>query len=150
MLTEILTKDLVRLDVEGLETPEEVIRYSGQLLKDAGKVRQTYVDKMVEAFKTIGPYIVMAPGIAMPHARPSGDVLQPCVSFLRLKKPIRFGHSCNDPVKLVFALGGVADDSHIDLIRELGRLLEKDDNRRGLLEINSYEDFKKMCEEAEL
>ena len=29
MLTDILTKDVVRLDVEGLTTPEEVIHFSG-------------------------------------------------------------------------------------------------------------------------
>lgn len=147
MLTDRLTDDVVRLDVEGLSTPEEVIRYSGQLLRDAGMVGQTYIDKMVEAFRTIGPYIVMAPGIAMPHARPSGDVLIPCVSFVRLKEPVKFGHSCNDPVRLVFALGGVEDDSHIGLLKELGEFLQKEEHRKWLLEIKSYEELKKMCEE---
>ena len=74
MLTDILTKDVVRLDVEGLTTPEEVIHFSGQLLVNSGKVKETYIVKMEEAFHDLGPYMVMAPGIAMPHARPSGDV----------------------------------------------------------------------------
>ena len=74
MLTDILTEDVVRLDVEGLITPEEVIHFSGQLLVNSGKVKETYIEKMEEAFHDLGPYMVMAPGIAMPHARPSGDV----------------------------------------------------------------------------
>lgn len=41
MLTDILTKDVVRLDVEGLTTPEEVIHFSGQLLVNSGKVKET-------------------------------------------------------------------------------------------------------------
>ena len=40
MLTDILTKDVVRLDVEGLTTPEEVIHFSGQLLVNSGKVKE--------------------------------------------------------------------------------------------------------------
>ena len=80
MLTDILTKDVVRLDVEGLTTPEEVIHFSGQLLVNSGKVKETYIEKMEEAFHDLGPYMVMAPGIAMPHARPSGDVSEPCIS----------------------------------------------------------------------
>lgn len=144
MLTEVLTKGVVQLDVEGLETPEEVIRYGGRLLKEAGRVKQSYIDKMVEAFQTIGPYIVMAPGIAMPHARPSGDVLVPCISLIRLKTPVVFNHPCNDPVKLVFTLGGVEGDSHIELLQDLGKFLEKDNIRDQLLKITTYEELIEM------
>lgn len=148
MLIKVLTENLVRLDVEGVYTPEEVIRYSGELLKNAGKIKPIYIDKMVDAFKQLGPYMVMAPGIAMPHARPSGDVLEPCVSFIRLKEPMLFSHPCNDPVKLVFALGGVENDSHIEILKELGSFLEKEDNRNRLLSITSYDELLQMMKEG--
>ena len=133
MLTDILTKDVVRLDVEGLTTPEEVIHFSGQLLVNSGKVKETYIEKMEEA-----------PGIAMPHARPSGDVSEPCISFIRLKEPVSFHHPFNDPVRLVFALGGVENDSHLALLQELGRFLEDDNVRERLLTITSYGELAKL------
>ena len=144
MLTDILTKDVVRLDVEGLTTPEEVIHFSGQLLVNSGKVKETYIEKMEEAFHDLGPYMVMAPGIAMPHARPSGDVSEPCISVLRLKDPVSFHHPFNDPVRLVFALGGVENDSHLALLQELGRFLEDDNVRERLLTITSYGELAKL------
>lgn len=144
MLSDILTKDVVALDVEGLETPEAVIEYCGKLLEKAGKIKHEYTQKMVEAFHTIGPYIVMAPGIAMPHARPSGDVLEPCVCFVRLKQPVKFNHPSNDPVKLVFALGGVAQDGHLDVLEAISGLLGNDDNLEKLEEITSYEELEKI------
>ena len=150
MLTDILTKDVVRLDVEGLTTPEEVIHFSGQLLVNSGKVKETYIVKMEEAFHDLGPYMVMAPGIAMPHARPSGDVSEPCISFIRLKDPVSFNHPFNDPVKLVFTLGGVENDSHLALLQELGRFLEDDKVRERLLTITSYEELEKLTEKESL
>ena len=150
MLTDILTKDVVRLDVEGLTTPEEVIHFSGQLLVNSGKVKETYIVKMEEAFHDLGPYMVMAPGIAMPHARPSGDVSEPCISFIRLKDPVSFHHPFSDPVKLVFTLGGVENDSHLALLQELGRFLEDDKVRERLLTITSYEELEKLTEKESL
>ena len=144
MLTDILTKYVVRLDVEGLTTPEEVIHFSGQLLVNSGKVKETYIEKMEEAFHDLGPYMVMAPGIAMPHARPSGDVSEPCISFIRLKEPVSFHHTFNDPVRLVFALGGVENDSHLALLQELGKFLEDDNVRERLLTITSYGELEKL------
>ena len=144
MLADILTKDVVRLDVEGLTTPEEVIHFSGQLLVNSGKVKETDIEKMEEAFHDLGPYMVMAPGIAMPHARPSGDVSEPCISFIRLTEPVSFHPPFNDPVSLVFALGGVENDSHLALLQELGRFLEDDNVRERLLTITSYGELAKL------
>ena len=144
MLTDILTKDVVRLDVEGLTTPEEVIHFSGQLLVNSGKVKETYIEKMEEAFHDLGPYMVMAPGIAMPHARAAGEVSEPCISFIRLKAPLSFHHPFNDPVRLVFALGGVENDSHLALLQELGKVLEDDNVRERLLTITSYGELDKL------
>lgn len=144
MLKEILTADLVALDAEGLTTPEEVIRFAGGLLEKAGRVLPVYTEKMVEAFHTIGPYIVMAPGIAMPHAAPTGDVLSPCVCFVRLRQPVAFGHPDNDPVRLVFALGGVEHGGHLDVLEAISGLLGSEDKLQALYTVSSYEELVKL------
>lgn len=78
------------------------------------------------------------------YARPSGDVSEPCISFIRLKEPVSFHHPFNDPVRLVFALGGVENDSHLALLQELGRFLEDDNVRERLLTITSYGELAKL------
>lgn len=46
------------------------MRIGGELLEKSGAIEPRYIDAMINTVKEIGPYIVIAPGIAMPHARP--------------------------------------------------------------------------------
>lgn len=66
VLKHMLTREVVSLDADGFTSPQEVITYSGRLLEKAGKVTEQYVKDMVSAYEMLGPYIVMAPGLAMP------------------------------------------------------------------------------------
>ena len=140
-LRQMLTREMVRLEVPALLSPEDVIRYSGKILVEAGKVEEQYVNEMIESYRKLGPYMVMAPGLAMPHARPGGNVKEPCISFVKLKEPVNFRHPCNDPVKIVFALGGVSDNGHIELLQDLSSLLAADKMIEKLSAVNTYEEL---------
>lgn len=146
LLKRLLTEEVVRLDVEGLVSPKDVIEYCGNLLVGAGKVSEEYVERMVDVYNTLGAYMVMAPGLAMPHARPDGNVKESCISFVKLKEPVSFGHPCNDPVKIVFALGGVSDNGHIDILENLGSLLSVDDIVDKLSEVRTYRELVELIE----
>jgi PTS system ascorbate-specific IIA component len=117
-----LNENLIRLDVD-VETPEEAIRKAGSLLVAEHKVEERYIDAMVKGFQDIGPYIVLAPLIAIPHARPEHGVLEQGVSLIRLKNPIVFGHPTNDPVQLVCAICGTDGSSHIGMLQSLAAVL---------------------------
>ena len=145
-LRQMLTREMVRLEVPALLSPEDVIRYSGKILVEAGKVEEQYVNEMIESYRKLGPYMVMAPGLAMPHARPGGNVKEPCISFVNLKEPVNFRHPCNDPVKIVFALGGVSDNGHIELLQDLSSLLAADKMIEKLSAVNTYEELIELIE----
>ena len=140
MLKQFLAKECVHLDAEA-KSPEEAIRLAGLLLVKAGKVKPSYVDAMVEGFQTFGPYIVVAPSIAIPHARPEHGVLETCVSFIRLKKPIPFHHPANDPVQLIFSIGGGDPESHLILLQSLASLLGIPQHVEELKKVRSYEEL---------
>ena len=101
---------------------EAAIRASGQLLVESGRVTADYIDQMVAAVEEFGPYIVIAPGIALAHARPSESVLATGLSLAVLASPVEFG-SHNDPVNLVFGLAAVDHDSHLTVLAELAERL---------------------------
>ena len=145
-LRQMLTREMVRLEVPALLSPEDVIRYSGKILVEAGKVEEQYVNEMIESYRKLGPYMVMAPGLAMPHARPGGNVKEPCISFVKLEEPVNFRHPCNDPVKIVFALGGVSDNGHIELLQDLSSLLAADKMIEKLSAVNTYEELIELIE----
>jgi PTS system ascorbate-specific IIA component len=143
-LQKLLTREVVKLGVVGLKTPQEVIAYGGSLLEAAGKVNKQYIKDMILAYESLGPYIVMAPGLAMPHARPGGNVVENGISFLQLKTPVEFQHSSNDPVKIVITLAGASDNGHIDLLQDLSSFLGREGVIEQLSQITSYEELMKM------
>ena len=49
-----------------------------------GTIEERYIDGMIETVKNLGPYIVIAPGVALPHARPEDGVIEPSMSLVTL------------------------------------------------------------------
>jgi PTS system ascorbate-specific IIA component len=111
---------------------ESAIRASGALLVASGRCTQEYVDQMVAAVDEFGPYIVIAPGIALAHARPSDAVVQTGLSLAVLAEPIEFG-SHNDPVRLVFGLAAKDHEGHLEVLAELAERLTDEDFVNSLL-----------------
>ena len=134
-----LDKGLISLDVEAPDA-EAAIRAAGQLLVNEGAVENRYVDAMIASYKEKGPYFVLAPHIALPHAKPEDGVNEASVSLVRLKQPIAFGHKNNDPVELVFALGASSSSEHIALLRKLTTLLNDPGHIKQLREAATPEE----------
>ncbi len=81
-----------------------------------------YLNSVLLSLRELGPYFVIAPGIALAHAKPSGDVLEVGFSLAKFQTPIHSGSS-NDPVSLVFAFCAVDSTSHIELLGEFASWL---------------------------
>lgn len=128
-----IDESLVRLDVRA-DDPEHAIRTAGELLVRAGLARPEYVEAMVGAYRELGPYMVLAPQIAMPHARPESGALNEGIAVVRLAGPMPFGHPDNDPVRVVIPLVGVDSDAHIAVLRKLASVLMDSDAVRTILE----------------
>ncbi|MHB1407274.1 MAG: PTS sugar transporter subunit IIA [Desulfitobacteriaceae bacterium] len=142
---QLLNEAVVLLNAEA-KTAEEAIRLAGDLLVKAGKVRESYVNAMVKGFNEVGPYIVIAPGIAAPHARPEHGVIEKCLSFVRLQEPVKFGHPTNDPVQIICAIGGVDSSGHIEMLQYLASILGDPDKIKQILTVKNYKEFIKLIE----
>ena len=108
---------------ENVGDRELAIKIAGELLVNSGKVEPSYVQSMLDAVAKFGPYIVIAPGIALAHGKPGDDVIDTGLSLLVLKTPINFEHQQNDPVSLVFGLAARDHESHISLMASLAEVL---------------------------
>ena len=73
-----LERDLVDLHVNA-EDPEEAIREAGRLLAEAEAVSPGYVEAGLRNYRERGPYFVLAPHLAIPHARPEDGVEEPAL-----------------------------------------------------------------------
>ncbi|WP_222851383.1 PTS sugar transporter subunit IIA [Phytoactinopolyspora mesophila] len=99
------------------------VRAACQPLVDAGAVEARYADRCVDMVEEHGPYMVLAPGLALAHARPEDGVNRLCLASATLAEPVSFGHPDNDPVDVVLAFGSPDDSSHIGLLQKLAEHL---------------------------
>ena len=53
---------------------EEAIKIGTDLLVASGAIEPRYYDNIIAKVKELGPYIVLAPSLAMPHSRPEDGV----------------------------------------------------------------------------
>ena len=118
---------------ESVANRSAAIELAGELLVESGRVKKAYITSMLEAVEEYGPYIVIAPGIALAHGKPTEDVIETGMSLLKVALPIEFQHSQNDPVQLVFGLAASNHDSHIALMAELAQFLSSQANVNALL-----------------
>lgn len=123
---------------------EHAIELSGDLLVASGRVTPEYITAMVEVLDSHGPYFVIAPGIALAHAKPSEAVISSGLSLVTLAEPIVFGNQANDPVKLVFGLAAIDHDSHIEVMAELSTLLSDDETVNFLLNAVDTEQIRSL------
>lgn len=145
-LSDSLTPDLIRLQVAVLDW-EGAVRAAGELLVNSGKCTPAYVEAMISAVRELGPYMVIAPGLALAHARPEAGMLVVGLSLVTLSTPINFGSEVNDPVSLVVAFGGVDHTQHIELLADLASYLEDDERRAALTAALSVERVRELLRE---
>jgi mannitol operon transcriptional antiterminator len=101
----------------------EAIRLAGKPLVSLGYITDRYVDAMIANKERLGEYIVIARGVAFPHASPKDGVNRTCFSILTLMEPVHFGHPKNDPVDVVIAMGCSNSWIHTQALSDLLRIL---------------------------
>jgi transcriptional antiterminator/mannitol/fructose-specific phosphotransferase system IIA component (Ntr-type) len=125
-LKELINTNFININIEA-KTWEDAVRKSGQILMDNGCIEKSYIDAMVNTVKRVGPYIVILPGIAMPHASPEDGVLKTGISILTLKTPVSFGNKENDPVSILIAISTISKLNHMNALKQLMDIIERDD-----------------------
>ena len=123
----ILMPQLVTLNATVVDWQEAVSLACG-LLEKHGYVENRYIEATLDAVRNIGPYIVFAPGIAIPHARPEDGALKTGISLVTLASPVCFGCKEYDPVDLIIGLSSHDGNSHIGLLKRLCNFLLDDVN----------------------
>ena len=146
LLEDLLSEDNVSFHYPA-ETWEDVIRHGGQLMVDAGFIEPTYTEAMIDVVRDMGPYIVLAPGLAMPHARPEMGAKQVGAALVTLEKPIDFGSPENDPVSVAIFLCAPNKDEHIQLLTDIATLFEDEEFLDAAVNFESLEDVQSFLAE---
>jgi len=97
-------------------------------LIEQGKVEASYLEAIKAKHKEIGAYYVLAPKIAMPHARPEDGVNQAALQITVFKKGVDLESEDNGDVYFSVTLAALDSDSHIQTIVALSELFQNDED----------------------
>lgn len=127
--------------IENVESWEKAIEIGALPLINNGKIKFGYVENMIENIKNLGPYIILIPGVAMPHARPDENVLESSLSLLKVNEGVKFSED-TDKVYLLFCLAAKDSSSHIEIIEKLTDVLGDEEKIERLIASKTIEELK--------
>ncbi|MGM0125478.1 PTS system, ascorbate-specific IIA component [Enterococcus sp. AZ194] len=153
MLRYFLENDLVYYSESDSTDWKEAIQESCTQLLQKQIIDQTYVDEIIHCVNEHGPYIVIVPGVAMPHSsEDSQGVFGTAISFTKMKQPIIFDSEQQEEksASLFFTLAAKNAEEHMQNIQNLSELLMTDGLIDDLLQTQSIEEFKTVGKEYNL
>ncbi len=140
----ILSKKTAAFGVQA-KTWQEAVKAGTDLLESAGVVSPQYYEEILKSVAELGPYFVIAPGIAMPHARPEGGVLNNGFALVTLDEPVCFGDPDNDPIDILLTLAAVdAKTQNEEAIVQVVELFDNEDAIEQLKKVKSFEELEAL------
>lgn len=127
-LTDLLKEELIQ-QVDSVSTWQDAVRLASQPLLANGYIEESYIQAMIASIMETGPYIVLAPKVAVPHASPDAGVHQLGISLLQVKEPVDFSEDDDDDkkVQLIFVLATVDSTAHLRALQELALILDDEE-----------------------
>lgn len=152
MLEYFFKNDLVRFSEKQPENWEEAIRISCENLLGKEIINQTYIDEIIECVHKFGPYIVIVPGVAMPHSsEQSTGVFGTAISFTKMPGDVVFEEGNPEKnARLFFTLAAKNGDEHVENISNLSEMLMTDGLIEDLMDISTMEEYQTLIEKYQL
>lgn len=136
---DLLKKENVQI-VESATDWKDAIRISVQPLEQHGYVESRYKEEIISNVESMGPYIVLAPHIALPHARPEQGVKESQIAVTLLQNEVRFAGE-EKPVKLLIALAASDNNRHLDALMSISEILQNEDTVQKILNSKDKEEL---------
>ncbi|ROQ36678.1 PTS system IIA component (L-Asc family) [Frondihabitans sp. PhB188] len=122
----------------------EAVHAAGAALVASGAAKPGYADAMIRMIEEHGPYVVIAPGLALAHARPDDQVLADGLAVVTLATPVAFGHPHNDPVGVVLGLAVESVGGHLESIADLANVFNDPSIIPGLAAATSADEVRRL------
>lgn len=126
MIQDILEDENILLTNEKF-TWQEAIRYVAQPLLDSDTITENYISAMIQNVEEYGPYIVIAPHMALAHARPEDGAKKLGLSVAIFENQIAFGDEEEQKVSVAFCLSAIDSFSHLNVMKSLVNLIRSTD-----------------------
>ncbi|MDO5026926.1 MAG: PTS sugar transporter subunit IIA [Tissierellia bacterium] len=136
------TKENTEFDIE-VSNWEEAIIQTGTLLEENGYASENYKYSIIKDVLKYGSYIMLSPGIVIPHTRPENGSKEIGFVFLTVKNDVYFNDNKKDPIKILIGFTAKDNDNHIEMLQMIIKIITE-----GLVDKLDY--FLKLNEESKL
>lgn len=123
-LTNMITESIIQLQVEANDW-EDAIRKAGKPMIEHLYVKPAYIEEIIRIMHQEGPFVVITKHVALPHTKPSSGALRCGLGLTVLKEGITFGSQEHDPIKYIFTLSAVDNESHLTAMSQLLELFNE-------------------------
>jgi len=146
MLNDLITKDMIQM-MDKVNDWEEAIETAARPLLQGGHIEADYIKAMIDNIKKHGPYVVMSPLVAIPHARPENGVNQVSMSLLILKEGIAFSADGEERVQVIIILAAIDNETHLKALTQLTGLLMEEENINNMINAANIQEILAIIEQ---
>ena len=142
----LIDNDSIRLGLEA-NNWKEAVKVAVDPLIESGAILPEYYDAIIESTEEYGPYYILMPGMAMPHARPEAGVQSDAFSLITLQNPVVF--SDGKEVSVLLALAATSSKIHTSVaIPQIIALFALEDSIARLQACQTKEDVLSIINES--
>lgn len=137
MAKDVLSKDNIQLGVT-LNSKEEAIRYTGDILVNNGYVEPNYIEKMFEREEVTSTF--MGNGVAIPHGteEAKNDVKETGLTVTTVPDGVDFGDG--NMVKVLIGIAGKGDE-HLEILSKIALVCADEEKVEKIVNTESKEDI---------
>ncbi|MBH8600874.1 PTS sugar transporter subunit IIA [Thermoactinomyces sp. CICC 23799] len=140
MASSILSPENIRFNAS-VDSKEEAIRLTGQLLVERGYVKPAYVDTMLEREQLTSTY--MGNYVAIPHGTEAGkeNVIESGIVIVQVPDGVDFGDG--NIVKLLIGIAAKGDE-HLEILSKIALLVAEEENVHQIVQAETDEEIMKF------
>jgi len=143
MFKELLAKNRICFH-QSFANWEDAVRASCQPLLADGTITDLYVESIIKNVKELGPYIVIAPDICIPHAQEGLGVNATAISFMKTDEPVHFSDSPEHDARIFFVLASVNNDEHMANLQAMVEAVSDPEQLEVMLNAHSPSDLAEL------
>ncbi|MDP2812989.1 MAG: PTS sugar transporter subunit IIA [Erysipelotrichaceae bacterium] len=134
------------IKIENLKISKErmdadtALRAIGRIMVESKSVKPEYVENMIASYKEFGPYFVIAPGVAIAHAKPDESVIRDDIALMICHHPVVF-NSHNDPVSMLFGLCATGSHQHMEVLMQVANLLSDTEAQKQIMHVSNEQEL---------
>lgn len=139
MIENLLKLENIQIS-EKVKSWEEAIELAVSPLVKGKYVEERYIQEIINNTIKFGPYYVLAPEIALPHARPEQGVIEKQLAVTVLKTPIKFSEN-GYKVRLLITLAASDNESHLEALKDLAQIISDEKIVEKIIQANTTEEI---------